>query len=88
MMNEFQFLVSDYDEDKSEINSINSSLYKNEEFMFMTEGLEDAINAFIASSIMDGVTDDSWNAFMASLDTLGYDYYIQFYQDYFDGNFN
>ena len=32
-MNEFQFLVSDYDEDKSEINSINSSLYKNEEFM-------------------------------------------------------
>ena len=32
-MNEFQFLVSDYDEDKSEINSINSSLFKNEEFM-------------------------------------------------------
>ncbi len=61
---------------------------KNEEFMFMTEGLEDAIKAFVASSIMDGVTDDSWNAFIASLNTLGYDYYLQFYQDYYDGKFN
>ena len=58
---------------------------KNEEFMFMTEGLETAIKAFMASSVMDGVTDESWNAFVASLDSLGYDYYIQFYQDYLDG---
>lgn len=58
---------------------------KNEEFMFMTEGLETAIKAFMASSVMDGVTDESWEAFQASLATLGYDYYIQFYQDYFDG---
>ena len=32
-MNNFQFLVPEYDEDKAEINSINSSLSKNEEFM-------------------------------------------------------
>ena len=60
---------------------------KSEELMFMTEGLDAAIKAFMASSVMDGVTDESWDAFQAQLSALGYDYYIQFYQDYLDGNF-
>ena len=41
---------------------------KNEEFMFMTEGLETAIYAFVASSIMDGVTDESWNNYVEQID--------------------
>ena len=36
-MNNFQFLVPEYDEDKAEINSINSSLSKNEEFILNSE---------------------------------------------------
>lgn len=60
---------------------------KKEEFMFMTEGLTDAIKAFIATSIMDGVTDDSWNAYVANINALGYEYYVQYFQDYYDGKF-
>ncbi len=57
-----------------------------EEFAFMTEGLTEAVQAYIASSIIDGVTDQSWQEFQAQIQSLGYAYYLQYQQGYFDGN--
>ena len=57
-----------------------------EEFDFACEGLEDAINAYAADAILNGVTDDNWNAFQKQLDSLNYDFYLEFYQNKLDGN--
>ncbi|MBR5546937.1 MAG: extracellular solute-binding protein [Clostridia bacterium] len=59
-----------------------------EEFDFATEGLSDHINAFAAESIMNGVTDDSWNAYLKKLDDLNYDYYLEFMQKKLEGNWD
>lgn len=58
-----------------------------EEFDFATDGLEDYIDSFVATSLVEGVTDESWNAHLASLDAYGYDFYIEWYQKYLDGKF-
>lgn len=57
-----------------------------EEFDFTCEGLEEAIQMFAADSILNGVTDDTWNAYLKKLDSLNYDYYLEFYQKKLDGN--
>lgn len=58
-----------------------------EEFDFATDGLLDYIDSFVASSILNGVTDDTWNAYLSQLSVYGYDFYLSWYQDYYDGNF-
>lgn len=58
-----------------------------EEFTFTTDGLEDFINAFACESILNGVTDESWNTYVNSLPQYGYDYYVSYYQKYLDGSF-
>jgi len=58
-----------------------------EEYDFTCEGLTDYIDNFAADSILNGVTDDSWNAFISGLDTYSYDYYIEFHQNKLDGTF-
>lgn len=40
---------------------------------------------FRATSIMDGVTDESWEAYKSQLEALQYYDWIQWYQDYYDG---
>lgn len=50
-----------------------------EEFDFMTDGLYNIIKGFFAESVMNGITDESWNAYLNDLETYGYDYYIDFY---------
>lgn len=50
-----------------------------EELDFMTDGLKDLINGFVAESVINGVTDESWEAFKADLNRYGYDFYIDFY---------
>ena len=57
-----------------------------EEFDFATEGLTDAVNAYVADAILNGVTDENWNAFQKQLDNLNYDYYLEFFQKKLDGN--
>ena len=60
---------------------------KLEEYTFSTEGLLDYINSFTASSIIDGVTDASWDEYVKQLGVYNYPYYISWNQDYYDGKF-
>ena len=57
------------------------SAEKQEEYDFMCDGLDTVINAFVAESIINGVTDESWNAYLAQLETYNYSYYIDFFND-------
>lgn len=59
-----------------------------EELDFATDGLEDYINAFAAKSILEGVTDETWNAYLKELDRYGYPEYLDWYQRYLDGDFS
>jgi putative aldouronate transport system substrate-binding protein len=56
-----------------------------EELAFATDGLGDYINTFAAEAVMNGITDASWEAYLAELDAYGYDYYLEWNQKYFDG---
>ena len=53
-----------------------------EEFDFMTEGLDNLINGFISDSILKGVTDASWNEYVEKLEQYNYSYYLDFYNRY------
>ena len=44
-------------------------------------------NAFIADSVLNGVTDSSWEAFMGNLDVYGYSTYIDWYNRLYTGTF-
>lgn len=57
-----------------------------EEFDFTTEGLGNAITGFAADAIMNGMTDESWEAFKKEVTSLNYDYYLEFFQKKLDGN--
>lgn len=52
------------------------------------DGLVSYIDSFIANSILDGLTDESWEAFQNGLNDYGYDYYIEWHQNYKDGTLN
>lgn len=43
------------------------------------------IDNFVATSVVDGITDDSWKSYLSQLDALMYDEWIQWYQDLLDG---
>ena len=53
-----------------------------EEFDFMTEGLDNLINGFISDSILKGVTDASWNEYVEKLEQYNYSFYLDFYNRY------
>ena len=51
-----------------------------EELDFSTDGLYNIINGFFADAVMKkGVTDESWNSYLADLENYGYNYYVDFY---------
>lgn len=56
-----------------------------EELDFAIDGLSSYIDQFAAESIMNGVTDESWEAYLGELSSYGYDYYLDWNQKYFDG---
>ena len=58
-----------------------------EEFDFATDGLTSVMFESAADFVINGVTDDRWNAYLSKLDTYGYDFYIDWYQSYLDGSF-
>lgn len=56
-----------------------------DERSFMETELGHLLGNFRANSIMDGVTDESWEAYKSQLEDLQYYDWIQWYQDYYDG---
>lgn len=56
-----------------------------EELKFMTDGLSNYINGFCAESILNGVTDDSWNAYLTGLETYNYSYLVEYYDKLIQG---
>ncbi len=57
-----------------------------ERTMIQTE-LVTYVSAFIANSAVSGIDDSSWDSFVAGLDTYQYYDWIQWWQDYLDGEF-
>ena len=49
----------------------------------MTDGLYEVIRGFCATSVMNGVTDESWNSYLNDLTTYNYDFYVDFYNRLF-----
>ena len=54
---------------------------------FIETDLFPIISSFRAKSVMEGVTDESWDAYLAELETYRYYEWIQWWQDYKDGKF-
>ena len=50
-----------------------------EELDFMTDGLAELITGFTAESIINGVTDESWNNFQNNLEKYNYSFYVDWY---------
>lgn len=60
---------------------------KQEEYDFMCDGLGTIINAFVAESILNGVTDEKWNNYLAQLQAYNYAYYVDFYNTLYHNAF-
>lgn len=60
---------------------------KTNERTFMETELFTYIQNFTATSIIDGLDDNSWNAYLNQLDALQYSDWLQWYQDLLDGVF-
>ena len=56
-----------------------------EELTFMTDGLSDFINGFCAESLLNGVTDESWEAYLTGLEAHNYGYLIDYYDKLIQG---
>ena len=63
-----------------------SASWTNERTFIETELLA-YIRNYIATSILEGIDDSSWNAHLEQLKALQYDAWLQWYQDYLDGKF-
>lgn len=58
-----------------------------EERTFIEADLFGYINNFAAESMMNGVTDESWDAYVAGLEDYQYSEWINWYQSYVNGEF-
>ena len=54
---------------------------------FIEMELFDAIGSFRADAIMNGVTDESWAAYLEQLESLQLEDWVAWYQDFYDGKF-
>lgn len=52
---------------------------------FLETDLMPMMSNFLSTSIMDGITDESWNAYLKDLETYGYYDWIEWYQKSLDG---
>jgi len=58
-----------------------------EERTFIAADLDPMVMSFVGTSIMEGVTDESWENFLKDLKSYGYYDYIDWYQNFADGKF-
>lgn len=57
-----------------------------DERSFMETDLFAEAKKFRAQAVMNGFTDDEWNAYVKRMEDLRYNDWLQWYQDYMDGN--
>lgn len=60
---------------------------KTSERTFMETELFTYIGNFIATSVLNGIDDASWNAHLEQLQMNQYDQWLQWYQDFLDKKF-
>ncbi len=77
---------ADYVAKENQLPQIYVSSEAIEERSFIETDLTDYIKQFRAQAIMEGVTDDEWTAYCQRLEDLQYSTWLQWYQDYIDGN--
>jgi len=56
-----------------------------EDGSFLRTDLMPMISNFIGTSVVDGITDDSWENFLADLDSYGYQEWLDWVQAYYNG---
>ncbi|MFI3324835.1 MAG: hypothetical protein R3Y35_01525 [Clostridia bacterium] len=59
-----------------------------EEFSFIQTEIETAVANFYGSAVVNGFTDADWDAYVASLDALGIDEWIEYFQNYIDNTWD
>ncbi|MFI3325346.1 MAG: hypothetical protein R3Y35_04135 [Clostridia bacterium] len=59
-----------------------------EEFSYIQTEIETAVANFYGSAVVNGFTDEDWDAYVANLDTLGLDEFVQYYQNYIDNSWD
>ncbi|MFI3326144.1 MAG: hypothetical protein R3Y35_08205 [Clostridia bacterium] len=59
-----------------------------EDFAFIQTEIETAVANFYGSAVVNGFTDADWDAYVASLDSLGIDDFVQYYQNYVDNSWD
>ena len=57
------------------------------ELAFIQTELEAYLVDFVSNSVMEGITDASWEAHLEQLKTVQYDEWIDWYQKFYDGEF-
>lgn len=60
---------------------------KQEELMLIQTDLMTLINSFRSDAILNGVTNEAWDAYLKQLKEYRYEEYLKWQQDYYDGAF-
>ncbi|MFI3324836.1 MAG: hypothetical protein R3Y35_01530 [Clostridia bacterium] len=59
-----------------------------EEFSYVKTEIETAVANFYGSAVVNGFTDADWDAYLANLDALGIDEWVEYYQNYVDNSWD
>ncbi|MFI3326138.1 MAG: hypothetical protein R3Y35_08175 [Clostridia bacterium] len=59
-----------------------------EEFSYVQTEIENAVANFYGSAVVNGFTDADWDAYCASLESLGIDEWVEYYQNYIDNTWD
>ncbi len=58
-----------------------------EEFSYVETEIKNEVNNFIGTSIINGITDDTWDAYVQRIEDLGAEQWVAHYQAIIDGDF-
>ncbi len=59
-----------------------------EDFALAKSEIENEVEVFFANSVVNGITQDSWNEYLANLEAFGIDEWVSFYQSYVSGDWS
>ncbi len=59
-----------------------------EDFALAKSEIENEVEVFFANSVVNGITEESWNEYLANLEAFGIDEWVSFYQSYVSGDWS